>query len=111
MKYQKPNKTEQIAKFLLLSAKPMSARQMYDAGFRFDVGDTTPTAINVLLGKMHVSSRYDLQRSREFIDGRSAAMVHVLAIDGGECQDAEPVMTERGMWHMLLSRKPTRLTA
>ena len=60
MKYQKPNKTEQIAKFLLLSAKPMSARQMYDAGFRFDVGDTTPTAINVLLGKMHASSRYDL---------------------------------------------------
>ena len=111
MKYQKPNKTEQIAKFLLLSAKPMSARQMYDAGFRFDVGDTTPTAINVLLGKMHVSSRYDLQRSREFIDGRSAAMVHVFAIDGVEGQDEDPVMTERGMWHMLLSRKPARLTA
>ena len=111
MKYPKPNKTEQIAKFLLLSAKPMSARQIYDAGFRFDVGDTTPAAINVLLGKMHVSSRYDLQRSREFIDGRSAAMVHVFAIDGGEGKDAEPVITERGMWHMLLSRKPARLTA
>ena len=111
MKYPKPNKTEQIAKFLLLSAKPMSARQMYDAGFRFDVGDTTPTAINVLLGKMHVSSRYDLQRSREFIDGRSAVMAHVFTINGGEGKDAEPVMTERGMWHMLLSRKQARLTA
>ena len=111
MKYPKQNKTEQIAKFLLLSAKPMSARQIYDAGFSFDVGDTTPAAINVLLGKMHASSRYNLQRSREFIDGRSAAMVHVFAIDGGEGQDAEPVMTERGMWHMLLSRKPARMTA
>lgn len=107
----KPNKTEQIARFLL-GKGAMNSRQIYEAGFRFKHGaETTVCGINVLLNKMHHSSRYVVERFTRGVDGNQTTSVKVLSIVGaGNAGTKESMMelnrTQRELWRMVLTRKP-----
>lgn len=105
---KKPNKTEQIARFVIAKNKHMSAREIYDSGFVFDDGPTTATIISSLLNKMHNSTRYVVDRIvREKGAGHERA-VKVISIDGASTTGEFGVTlkpTERDMWRSLLGGK------
>lgn len=107
----KPNKTEQIARFLL-GKEAMNSRQIYEAGFRFQHGaETTVCGINVLLNKMHHSSRYVVERYTRGSPGNSTTSVKVTAIVGESKRGAREGMMElnrsqRELWRSILTRKP-----
>lgn len=105
---KKPNKTEQIARFVIARNKHMSAREIFDSGFQFDDGPTTASIISSLLNKMHHSSRYTVERQvRELGSGFERA-VRVIAIEGASTSGEfgiELKPTERDLWRNLLSGK------
>lgn len=106
----RPNKTEQIAKFLLGKGS-MTSRQIFDAGFRFEDGEeTSPYLISVLLNKMHISSRYTVERTYIGESGGSrVTAVKVLSIAnsryGNRGAPADISGTELNLWRQLLTRK------
>lgn len=105
----RPNKTEQIARFLLGKGS-MTARQIYDAGFRFKDGEeTSPYLISVLMNKMHMSSRYAVERSYVTVGCNRLISVKVLAVIDKRnpvCDQAEIGGTAMNLWRQLLTRKP-----
>lgn len=105
----KPNKTEQIARFML-GKGAMSSREVFEAGFKFNDGvETTVSGISVLLNKMHHSSRYTVERHLRGYGGGTITMVKVLEIKGaksGDQGEAGELSTTKGtMWRQLLTRK------
>lgn len=103
-----PNKTEQIAVFLLAKGKAMNSREIFDAGFRFADGlETTASGISVLLNKMHHSSRYTVDRQVRGYGGSATTMVRVLAIrsKSSSAPAGEMNGSQRDMWRQLLTRK------
>lgn len=106
----RPNKSEQIARFLLKSGTFMTARQIYDAGFRFEDGeDTSPNLISVLLNKLHLSGRYIVERNYMGEGGNRVNLVKVISISGSRygnrAAPAEITGTELNIWRQLLTRK------
>lgn len=105
----KPNKTEQIARFLL-GKGAMNSRQIYEAGFRFKHGaETTVCGINVLLNKMHHSSRYVVDRyPRGQNNPTTSVKVNLIVGDspGSKEMTGELSRKERELWRMVLAIRP-----
>lgn len=106
----RPNKSEQIARFLLKRGTFMTARQIYDAGFRFEDGEeTSPNLISVLLNKLHHSARYVVDRSYMGEGGNRVTLVKVISIAdtryGNRGAPADITGTELNIWRQLLTRK------
>ena len=57
------NKSMEIAKFSLEQGVLLSAREMWERGFRYSHGYTTPDSISVVLNKIHESDRFVVERT------------------------------------------------
>jgi hypothetical protein len=101
----KPNKTLQIARYLLAKGVAMDARQVYETGFRFSGDDvTTVEAISSLMHKMRLSAKYSIEQSLRGYFGNGTTQIKVIAISGDTTQrDVAVRDTRRDMWRMLLT--------
>lgn len=111
----KPNKSEQIARFMLEQGRAMTANEVFAAGFRFEDGlETNANAISVLLNKLHMSNRYQVERSY-ITEGRHRMVaVKILSIVDdfyGKDRNGEINLSHSQIWRRLLSSKPMRLAA
>ena len=106
---KKPNKTEQIARFMVEHGMFMTSNEVYNAGFRFDDGaETSPNAISVLLNKMHVSGRYVGERSYIHEGNKRMVRVKVLRIIDSKYWDGtnkEISISHGEMWRKMLCGK------
>lgn len=105
----KPNKTEQIAEYLLAKGIAMTARDLFNDGFRFHgLTETTVSGISAIMNKMHCSSRYDLERKMRTTGDDRTAMVRVFAIRDASSYNKPGIKTKRSefeMWRSLLCGK------
>lgn len=104
----KINKSMEIAKFSLEQGVLLSAREMWDLGFRFSRGETTPDNISAVLGKIHESDRIVAKRQVFQEANRRRCRVLVTEIKEREApnrsrNDMLPHLAER--WRWLLSRR------
>lgn len=100
-------KSERIASFLLERGISMTARAMYDAGFRFEDEETTVTKIGMSLTKLSECARYVLEKSYVKQDGHRMVSVRVKEIKGAPKRAApDPDNAHLAMWRQLLTRKP-----
>lgn len=102
----KINKSMEIAKFSLEQGVLLSAREMWERGFRYSRGETTPDNIGVVLGKIHESDRFVVERtvSREGAARRCRVLVTEIKKPEAQNQarnDMLPQQAER--WRWLLS--------
>lgn len=102
------NKSMEIAKFSLEQGVLLSAREMWERGFRYSRGETTPDNIGVVLGKIHESDRFVLERTVTCEGRARRCRVLVTEIKKPETQnrarnDMLPQQAER--WRWLLSRR------
>lgn len=103
----KINKSMEIAEFSLKQGKYLTAREMWNLGFRYSRGETTPDAISVVLNKIHESDRLVVQRQVLKEANRRRCRIMVTEIKERETQnrarnDMLPQQAER--WRWLLSR-------
>lgn len=56
------NKSMEIAQFSLKHGVYLSAREMFNMGFRYSSGETTPDGISVVMNKLHESARFVVDR-------------------------------------------------
>ena len=103
----KINKSMEIAKFSLEQGVLLSAREMWERGFRYSRGETTPDNIGVVLGKIHESDRFVVERTVTRDGKARRCRVLVTEIKKPETQnrarnDMLPQQAER--WRWLLSR-------
>lgn len=103
----KINKSMEIAKFSLEQGVLLSAREMWERGFRYSRGETTPDNIGVVLGKIHESDRFVVERTVTREGKACRCRVLVTEIKKPETQnrarnDILPQQAER--WRWLLSR-------
>lgn len=101
------NKTEQIARFLFAQGKAMTARQVFEAGFRYEGGEeTSPYHISVLLNKLHHSPNYSVERSYVQAGNSRLTLVKVVSIRE-QPKPGGSVLNEASLniWRQLLSRK------
>lgn len=104
----KINKSIEIAKFSLEQGVLLSAREMWERGFRYSRGETTPDGIGVVLNKIHESDRFVVERTVTREGGARRCRVLVTEIKKPETQnrasnDMLPQQAER--WRWLLSRR------
>lgn len=100
------NKTEQIARFLFAQAKPMTARDMFDAGFRYEGGEqTSPYHISVLLNKLHHSPNYSVERSYVQSGNNRLILVKVVSIKEGAQIGAIVNEAALNVWRQLVTRR------
>ena len=104
----KINKSMEIAKFSLAQGVLLSAREMWGRGFRYSRGETTPDNIGVVLGKIHESDRFVVERtvSREGAARRCRVLVSEIKereAPNRSRNDMLPHLAER--WRWLLSRR------
>lgn len=106
---KKPNKTEQIARFMVEHGRFMTSNDVYNAGFRFDDGaETSPNSISVLLNKMHVSGRYVVERNYIHEGNKRMVRVKVLRIIDskyGGGPNKEINISHGAMWRKMLCGK------
>lgn len=106
---KKPNKTEQIARFMVEHGRFMTSNDVYNAGFRFDDGaETSPNAISVLLNKMHVSGRYVVERNYIHEGKKRMVCVKVLRIIDskyGDGPNKDNNISHGAMWRNMLCGK------
>ena len=101
---KKPNKTEQIARFMVDHGRFMTSNDVYNAGFRFDDGaETSPNSISVLLNKMHVSGRYVVERN--YIHEGKKRMVRIIDSKYGDGPNKEINISHGEMWRKMLCGK------
>lgn len=103
----KINKSMEIAKFSLEQGVLLSAREMWERGFRYSRGETTPDNIGAVLGKIHESDRFVVERTVSREGAARRCRVLVTEIKKPETQnrarnDMLPQQAER--WRWLLSR-------
>lgn len=106
------NKSEQLALFLQQQGRFMTARQVAEAGFRYDDGTVDSVAeIGSIMHKLHQSTRFTVERqeSPEPITrgGLAPVMVKVTAIaprraDGNP---ADVVGSKPNLWRQLLGKR------
>lgn len=104
----KLNKMEQVAHYLFEQKKPMTAKQVYEAGFRFQDGEPTTIAlISARMCKLHESACYSVEREYTDCAGPRMLSVAVKAIlaTGGR-KSPEPGPAELGLWRQVLRRRP-----
>lgn len=104
----KINKSMEIAKFSLEQGVLLSAREIWDLGFRYSRGETTPDNISAVLNKLHESDRFVVERRAFLESNRRRCRVLVTKIKKPETQnrsrnDMLPHLAER--WRWLLSRR------
>lgn len=104
----KINKSMEIAKFSLEQGVLLSAREMYERGFRYSCGETTPDAISVVMNKIHESDRLVVKRQVVKEANRRCCRIVVTEIKERETlnrarNDMLPHLAER--WRWLLSRR------
>ena len=102
------NKSMEIAEFALVQGRYLTARDMWDLGFRFSRGETTPDNISAVLNKIHESDRIAAKRQVFQESNRRRCRVLVTEIKEREAQnrsrnDMLPHLAER--WRWLLSRR------
>lgn len=98
-------KTYQIARFINDRGGFMSARECYDAGFRFDNEETTPAIISMAMNKLHMSGRYSVEH-RVIRGGRVlVTTVKVNQIPNIATRSSSNINTAE-LWVALTSRKP-----
>ena len=101
------NKSMEIAEFSLAQGKYLTAREMWNLGFRYSRGETTPDAISVVLNKIHESDRLVVKRQVFKEANRRRCRIMVTEIKERETlnrarNDMLPQVAER--WRWLLSR-------
>lgn len=104
----KINKSMEIAEFALAQGRYVTARDMWDLGFRFSRGETSPENISAVLNKIHESDRIVAKRQVFQEVNRRRCRVLVTEIKEREAQnrsrnDMLPHLAER--WRWLLSRR------
>lgn len=101
------NKTEQIARWLFAKGKPMTARQMFEEGFRYEGGEeTSPYHISVLLNKLHHSPNYSVERSYIQAGNNRLTVIRVVAIKNqSKLGGAVVNEADLNLWRQLLSRQ------
>ncbi|ANT70197.1 hypothetical protein [Aeromonas hydrophila] len=100
-----PTKTDQLAAWLLEQGKSMTAREVYDAGFRYRFGaETTIQTISSLLNKLHENNRYSVDR--HYIEGKGARVtsVHVKGIIKKRTVERGMGATEMRLWWQLITK-------
>ncbi|MGL5155032.1 MAG: hypothetical protein ACRC9H_08940 [Aeromonas veronii] len=106
---KKPNKTEQIARFMVEHGRFMTSSDVYNAGFRFEYGaETSPNSISALLNKMHVSGRYVVERNYIHEGNKRMVRVKVLRIIDskyGDGPNKEINISHSAMWRKMLCGK------
>ncbi|WCH25208.1 hypothetical protein [Aeromonas salmonicida] len=104
--HDNPNKTVQLATFMLEQGKSMTAREVYEAGFRYRFGaETTVPAISTILNKLHQSDRFCVER--RFVQGAGPKVVslQVKAVIGKKSAEPAPGSTSMVLWRQLLTRQ------
>jgi hypothetical protein len=104
----KINKSMEIAQFSLKQGVLLSAREMWERGFRYSRGETTPDNIGVVLNKIHESDRFVVERTVSREKAARRCRVLVTEIKKPETlnrarNDMLPQLAER--WRWLLSRR------
>ena len=104
----KINKSMEIAEFSLAIGVSLSAREMYEIGFRYSRGYTTPDNISAILNKIHESDRFVVKRTVSQEGKARRCRVLVTEIKKPETpnrarNDMLPQQVER--WRWLLSRR------
>jgi hypothetical protein len=104
----KINKSMEIAAFSLKHGQYLTAREMWNLGFRYSRGETTPDAISVVLNKIHESDRLVVKRQVFKEANRRRCRIMVTEIKERETlnrarNDMLPQEAER--WRWLLSRR------
>jgi hypothetical protein len=99
----------EIAQFSLKQGQFLSAREMFNMGFRYSSGETTPDGISVVMNKLHESSRFTIQRRVRKEKNGEPTRVLVTEIKEREglnrsLNDMMPHQADR--WRWLLSRGP-----
>lgn len=56
------NKSMEVARFSMAQGKLLSAREMFDLGFRYSHSETTPDGISTIMNKLHESARFIVMR-------------------------------------------------
>lgn len=103
--HNNPTKTEQLATWLLAQGKSMTAKEAFEAGFRFMFeAKTTPQTIASLLNKLHENSRYSVDRHYREGDGARVTSVHVIAALKKRTVERGMGSTEMLLWNQLLTR-------
>lgn len=103
--HDNPNKTVQLATFMLEQGKPMTAREVYEAGFRYRFGaETTVQAISSVLNKLHQSDRFCVERRLIQGKGPKVASLHVKAVIGKKSAEPAPGSASMVLWRQLLTR-------
>lgn len=100
-----PTKTDQLAMWLLKQGQSMTAKEVYQAGFRYLFGaETTPQTISSLLNKLHENNRYSVDR--RYVEGQGARVtsVHVLSVMKKRTVERAMGETEMQLWRQLLTR-------
>lgn len=101
-----PEKTIQLATFLLNQGKGMTSRQVFDAGFRYLNGaETTLQTIGAVLNKLHQNDRFSVSRGYTSGPGPRMTWVHVKAIHAKKSELAAPGVASMARWRWLLTRK------
>lgn len=105
----KINKSMEIAEFALAQCRYVTARDMWDLGFRFSRGETSPDNISAVLNKIHESDRIVAKR-QVFQEANRRRRCRVLVTEIKEREapnrsrnDMLPHLAER--WRWLLSRR------
>lgn len=103
-------KAMELAKYLLAQGRHMSARDIFESGFRFECGYTTADSIGAILNKLHESSQFTVQRHLKQ-DGRVRSRIYVAVTDIKERRsspnrsyDSLPLQ-QAETWRWLLSRR------
>lgn len=104
----KINKSMEIAEFALAQGRYLTARDMWDLGFRYSRGETTPDNISAILNKIHESDRFVVKRTVSQEGKACRCRVLVTEIKKPETpnrarNDMLPQQVER--WRWLLSRR------
>lgn len=102
------NKSMEIAQFSLKSGQFLSAREMFNMGFRYSHGETTPDGISAVMNKLHESSRFILLRQVRKEKNGEPTRIMVTEIkerEGPNRGRNDLLPHEADRWRWLLTRK------
>lgn len=104
------NKSLEVAQFSLARGGVfLSAREMFNMGFRYSYGTTTPDGISTIMNKLHESDRFSVMR--QVRKSKHGEPTRVLVTEIREREglnrglNALP-LHEAARWRWLLTRRP-----
>lgn len=102
------NKSMEIAQFSLEQGQFLSAREMFNMGFRYSRGETTPDGVSAVMNKLHESSRFTIMRRARKEKNGEPTRILVTEIKERESPNrgrTDLLPHEVDTWRWLLSRR------